>query len=220
MAKTQDKKGELTDNEVEFCHKYLDYNCGGTRAAFDVYKCSNYNVAGVHAHRLLKKPKIQAYIATLMKEGFVKAKISRDRILNQLSIQSFQQIDDYIEIDPKTRLIRFRSMEEIGEKGAAISSIKIKQVSAVDGKDVEDINATREAVSTEIDLKLRPNEKSLELLMKYSKMITDSVEHSGEIAVTKQVDLSRLSEEQLRKYLELSKLAQGSGKKKGDGGEK
>ncbi len=174
----------------------------------------------MHAHRLLKKPKIQAYIAALMKEGFVKAKISRDRILNQLSIQSFQQIDDYIEIDPKTRLIRFRSMEEIGEKGAAISSLKIKQVSVVDGEDVEDLNATREAVSTEIDLKLRPNEKSLELLMKYSKMITDSVEHSGAVAVTKQVDLSKLSEEQLRKYLELSKLAQGSAGEKGDGGEK
>ncbi|HUX57128.1 MAG TPA: terminase small subunit [Bacteroidales bacterium] len=213
-VKAIDKKKKLSDTEISFCNLYVKYNFNATRAYFDVYKCKNHNTAGVLANRLIRKAKIKEYIGTLVKDGFIKAKISRDRILNQLSIQSFQQIDDYIEINPKTRLIRFRSMDEIGEKGAAIQSMKIKQISMVTGEDVDDIESIREPVSTEIDLKLRPNEKSLELLMKYSHMITDSVDHSGTIEVTRQVDLSKLSDGQLRQYLELSKLAQKSEEKK------
>lgn len=213
MAKILDKKKQLTDMETMFCHLYVKYNFNATRAYREVYKGKSYNTAGVQANRLLKKTKIEKYVGSLMAECFSNAKISSERILNQLSIQSFQQIDDYVEIDPKTRMTRIRTSEEIGEKGAAVQSLRVKQLSMVTGEDVADLANCRVPVSTEIDIKLRPNEKSLELLMKYSKMITDSVDHNypgGEFAVTKQLDLSKFSDDQLRQYLALSKLAQNS----------
>lgn len=210
MAKALSKKSKkitLNDKEKLFCHRYVSaqYNFCGTRAYMDTYQCK-YTSAGVEANRFLKKPKIKGYIGTLMAEFFDETKISRLRILNQLSIQSFQQMSDYIDVDPKTRLSRMKTLQEIGEKGAAIAAMEVEQVSMVNGEDVEDLSKSREPVKTKIKFKLRNNEKSLELLMKYKNMITDNVDHNfpgGEFATTKQVDTSSLSDEELRFYIKI-----------------
>ena len=204
MGSVLDKKKVLTDKELLFCHLYISENFSGLAAGRKAGFTCKTSALGQYVHDLLKKPKVKAKIAELMESTFEESNIKAINILRELAIMAFSDMNDYVETDPKTRMIRMRSYEEQGLKTKAIKKIKIKQISAITGDSVDDLDTTREPVTTEIEIQLWDKIKPLELLMKYKKMIVDTdIGDKASVSPTKLADLSKLSDDELNKLIEL-----------------
>lgn len=207
MGSVLDKKKVLSDKELLFCHLYVSENFSGLAAARKTgFQCASEAALGVQVSKMLKKPKIKAKIESLMESTFEESNIKAINILRELAILAFSDMNDYVETDPNTRMIRIRSQDEMGLKSKGIRKLKIKQVSAITGDPVSDLGTTREPVSTEIEIQLWDKIKPLELLMKYKRMIVDAEiggRTGGAVSPTKLADLSKLSDTELNKLIEL-----------------
>jgi len=81
----ENKERKLPIKQRLFCQEYIiDWN--GTRAYKTVYKgAKNDNVAGVEAHKLLRKPKIQDYIKEIQDNLEEQAGISKLKMILELT---------------------------------------------------------------------------------------------------------------------------------------
>ena len=78
-----------------------------TRAYKIAYpRTKNDNVAAVSAHKLLRNPKIHAYLQKRMQERREKAEINQDSILQELAKMGFADIDpEYIKPADKIKAL-------------------------------------------------------------------------------------------------------------------
>lgn len=84
----------LTMKEKTFCREYI-YDWNATRSYIAAYpSITNYNSAGVLAHRLLRKVKVQKYIEDIQADLEKTAGISRMKILNEHMKLAFSSIAD------------------------------------------------------------------------------------------------------------------------------
>jgi len=87
----KNKLQKLTIKEKLFVERYiLDWN--GTQSYCEVYKTENKNAAGVQANKLLRKPKIQAFMEEVQKDLARIAGVSRLKVLNELNKLAFSSI--------------------------------------------------------------------------------------------------------------------------------
>lgn len=156
--------GELEPGEVEFCYAYVESGYNGRKA---VESCPSWNVntpdsAYVQASRLLRNAKIKELVALIAEMGFVEARVSVVRIIDQLAKLAFFDIRNYFDEDG-----RMKRVDELTEdEAAAIVGIE-EIVTGFEGKGEE-----KRALTT-TKYKLANKERCLELLGKYHKIFSD-----------------------------------------------
>lgn len=154
----------LTEKQKLFTNEYL-IDLNATRAYKEVYKSVKKDeTARANSSRLLKKPNIQAYLDTQMKEREQRTKITQDKVLKELSYIGFANATNYARVIESNglKVVELEVTNKLPEdKQAAIASIK------------EGANG--------IEVKLHDKVKALELIGKHLGMFTDKIEHSGSI---------------------------------------
>ena len=177
---------KLTEKQKAFCREYI-YDWNATRSYKAAgYSASNDNIAGVEAHKLLKNPKIAAYIEEIQKDIEKQAGISRMMVVKRLMNHAFTSIAHL-----HLTWIERESFEDLTEEQkACIQEISTKIVKIPIGeeefKEVEFVK-----------IKLYDSQKALEML---SKMLgynePEKFQHSG--SVSHKHNLSNLTYEQLK----------------------
>src|SRR5574343_91980 len=153
-----DKLTGLTMKEKTFCLEYI-YDWNATRSYIAAYpSITNYNSAGVLAHRLLRKVKVQKYIEDIQNDLEKTAGISRMKILNEHMKLAFSSIGDL----HNTRIER-RRFEELSETEKACISEISTQVKNV----IQDVNGTSVPMQVEfVKIKLYKKQKALDSISK------------------------------------------------------
>lgn len=94
--KKQLKSNELTPKELRFVELYYLAGYSQYSAYMEAFGTKNYGTASVEACKLLKKPKISAYIQKKLAKTEKKFNISLDRILHEMSRIAFSNVFDYL----------------------------------------------------------------------------------------------------------------------------
>lgn len=185
-----------TGQRLMFCNEYLlDFKVGKayTRAG---YKSNFPSIAG---HDLLKDPNIRRYIDERMKELVDPLRISQERIVNELALLGFANIQDYIVIDKTTGYAYIDLTSMSREEAAAITEFSVDDMSEGRGEEKRDFKRLK--------IKLADKRAALVDLAKYvgGYKEASSMELTGanggpvKTEVTRQPleDLSGLTDEQL-----------------------
>jgi phage terminase small subunit len=157
-------KRELTAKQKKFCHEYLkDLN------ATNAYKRAGYKGKGaeVSSCKLLKNPKVEAYLATHREKIQEKSAITIQKVLEELGAIGFCNVEDLFEIhDDRITLIAE------GERPARVRKAikKIKFTRRVDGRgeDADEIET--------VEIELHDKQKALELIGKHLGMFSQKIE--------------------------------------------
>jgi len=198
--KTGSKTDKLTGNELDFCHAYIAKRFNGTKACRAARYKGSDNTLGVTAYELLRKPKIIKKISELTNEYLAdKKRLGRD-VIGRLADLGFRKISDIVEMDDKGRT-HIKSFDEMGESVSAINKIEVKQVDfAKEGK----IDDDTPVISSEVKVWLEGTTKPLEILGKHTGQVVEKSEQSinfpnGEFANTREIDLSKVPTDKLKK---------------------
>lgn len=171
MAKPQ--KEILTKKQALFVKEYL-VDLNGKQAAIRVgYREKS---AEAMASYLLSLPKVAAALAAAQAKLEARIDISQEKIMQELAIIGFSDIQNYLKIDPDTGAITAKSFEEMPPGiSRAIESIKEDRVikESADGKQV--------TVYDKFYFKLHPKTPALELMMKRLGMLIQKLEMSGKV---------------------------------------
>lgn len=148
----------LTMKEKTFCREYI-YDWNATRSYIAAYpSITNYNSAGVLAHRLLRKVKVQKYIEDIQADLEKTAGISRMKILNEHMKLAFSSIGDL-----HNTWIERRRFEELSETEKACISEISTQIKNV----IQDVNGTPVPMQVEfVKIKLYDKQKALDSISK------------------------------------------------------
>ncbi len=157
----------LTDKQRLFCIYYIKY-FNATKAYQKAYGCA-YTTARVEGSRHLAKPNISAEIDRMRNETLSEKKISADDVLQRYIDIALADIGDYVEVD----------------RGGF--SVSIKPLDQMDTSIISELSNTENGIK----LKLADQMKALDMLAKYTDLLSDS-------------DKKRLQEEKLK--AEISKL--------------
>jgi phage terminase small subunit len=135
------------------------------------------NSAGVHGHRLLTDDKVGARIRELQKAKEEKLEITQDRVLKELAILAFSDIEHYTVIDDDTGAIQAKGFKDMPEGASrALQSVDehrtIKE--SADGKESN-------ILYQKTNFHLHDKNKALDMLGKHLGMFKERVEHSGSI---------------------------------------
>jgi phage terminase small subunit len=138
----------LNDKQDRFCLEYLiDLNATAAAKRAGYSEDTAYSIG----HELLKKPEIQDRIARLKAERSIRTQITADRVLEELAIVGFSNVQDYI-VDDDGRIEVTRSAGEGSIR--AVSSIRRKKKKYGHGENQSD--------EVEVELKLWPKVSALE----------------------------------------------------------
>lgn len=150
---------KLTIKQKRFADEYII--SGNATEAYKVagYKCNTDLIAGVEGHKLLKNPKIRAYIDNRLKELDDKAIMKIEEVMKRLTKIGRREETESVVVT----LAEERSEWVDGKK----RTIKEEHVKVV-----------------EIPAKLSDTNKALELIGKRYAMWTDRTDLQGELAVT------------------------------------
>lgn len=112
----------LTELEKKFCQEYIKH-FNATKAYRTIKPEVTYGTAGVGAHKWLKRPKIQQYIALLIERITEENHLVADRVVKEVATLAFSNMLDFarwgnswIKIKPSKDLSR--------EQGACIRKMK------------------------------------------------------------------------------------------------
>lgn len=194
------RANKLTGKERDFCYSYIANRFNGTRAARDAgYKGAD-NVLGAIANENLKKPKIRKLVNKLTNEYLAdKKKLGRD-VIAELATLGFRRIPDVIQRDSRGRIL-IKEFEDMNGAEAAINKIEVNQVDLTTGGEItEDTNLMK----TETKIWLEGKTKPLEILAKHTGQVVEKSEQSinfpnGEFANTREIDLSKVPTDKLKK---------------------
>ncbi|MEL6499860.1 MAG: terminase small subunit [Cyanobacteria bacterium J06623_1] len=155
----------LTKKQELFCQEYLiDLNSTKAveRAGFNP---KNENVASSVGYNLLRKAEIQSRIQELMEARGIRTQITADKVLNRIARQAFALITDVCDFDETG--VHFKNSSDLSEDElAAIASINCTEVTTVSKDGTETKTVTK-------SIKLRNNDRSLELLAKHTGLTHD-----------------------------------------------
>lgn len=154
----------LTDKQKLFCEEYV--NCHNASEAYERagYASSKRNISGVEGHKLLKNPKILAYINELEQKRSQRTQITGDRLLEELARIAFSNI------------VNFSSFTDSGVKVKDSSTLPDSVTGAiaeVTSETQETIAGKHTFVNTKVKVKLFDKMRAIELAMKYLGMTSD-----------------------------------------------
>ena len=170
-AKISDKpvKIKLEDFKPDHQNFILEYirTRNAVKSYMSVYPKTKYEAAGVSSHQLLKNPKVSAYIKNYYEDLWDSRKDEIGKTFDNLLKIANADIGSVIE--------------------AAGDSVSIKDLRKIDTSIIQSISQsssdTKYGVATSLNVKLFDKTKAISELLKVLGMITDKVEHSGEIIV-------------------------------------
>lgn len=114
---------ELNEKQKRFCKEYVtDFNA--TRAAIR----AGYAKASAHsqASDLLKKPKVQAFIAKITKRVEEKLELSAERVLYELKCLGYAKLSDYYEKNSRGKMVLKDLFDLTDAQQRAIRSMDVK----------------------------------------------------------------------------------------------
>ncbi len=159
-----------TSSRVEvFAREYVQ-DLNGARAAI----AAGYAVksAKVTASRLLTKANVKALVAELLKKKADKLDLSADKVLRELALMAFANMQDYIGVQQNgTAYVDLSKLTR--EQAAAIQEITTEEFTVGETEEEE------ARVVTKVKFKLSDKRGSLELLGKYLKLFNDRTELTG-----------------------------------------
>ena len=155
-----------------FCQEYI-IDLNQTKAAIRA-KYSKHTAAQ-QASRLFSDVKILARIAELKAERNERTRVTQDRIVKELAMLGFSDLQNYITIDPLTGAIQAKGFEDMppGESRALKS---IKEDRAIK----EDANGKGVTVYDKVSFTMHDKIRALELLAKHRGMLVERHEMTGE----------------------------------------
>lgn len=178
---------KLTDLQERFAQEYMrDLNASkaAERAG------SRANQPGVAGHEFLNNPKVAARIAELQAERAEKTKIDAAWVLTRLADEATADIADIY--DENGNLLPVREWPLIWRQGL-VQGIEVEELFEGRGQDRERVGILRK-------VKLDNRVKRIELIGKHIgvQAFREQVGLSGELDINAKVDLSGLTDEQLR----------------------
>ena len=170
-AKVSDKpvKIKLEDFKLDHQNFILEYirTRNAVKSYMSVYPKTKYEAAGVSSHQLLKNPKVSAYIKNYYEDLWDSRKDEIGKTFDNLLKIANADIGSIVE--------------------AAGDSVSFKNLKTIDTSIIQSISQsssdTKYGVATSLNVKLFDKTKAISELLKVLGMITDKVEHSGEIIV-------------------------------------
>ena len=164
------KKKELRDER--FAREYVK-DLNGEQAAIRAgYSAKS---ARSKASQLLTKVNVQALIAELTKKQADKLDLSAEKVLRELMLMGFSNMQDYVSVQ-KDGFAYVDLSKLTREQAAAIQEITTDSY-VEDAEDDEGQEGSR--VVTKVKFKLADKRGSLELLGKHLKLFVDHTEVSG-----------------------------------------
>ncbi len=166
----QETMGEEAENhglrarQEKFCQEYLkDFNA--TQAALrSAYSEDSARQIGSEN---LSKPSIASRIAELQAEQLAAAKVTPERIIQELARIAFVNSSDVVEWAPGKKGVRLKPSKDLSPDTLAA----VAEVVQVKGN------------NPRMSVKLHDKTKALELLGRTQKLFTDQVQHSGMLGV-------------------------------------
>ena len=156
--------GKLSPKQKRFVDEYL-IDLNATQAAIR----AGYSkaAAGSVGHEILKKPEIAKAISEAQAAREQRTQITKDRVLQELAKLAFFDIRKIYSDDGA--LLAIKDIDD--SSAAAISGIESSELKAEDGT----------AFGTIKKVKISDKVAALNLAMKHLGMLTEKVEHSGQI---------------------------------------
>ena len=160
---------DLKDFKPDHQNFILEYirTRNAVKSYMSVYPKTKYEAAGVSSHQLLKNPKVSAYIKNYYEDLWDSRKDEIGKTFDNLLKIANADIGSIVE--------------------AAGDSVSFKNLKTIDTSIIQSISQsssdTKYGVATSLNVKLFDKTKAISELLKVLGMITDKVEHSGEIIV-------------------------------------
>lgn len=154
------------EREEKFCKAYvIDLN------AANAAKTAGYSerTAGSQGQRLLTNVAVQARIAELQKKQCDKLEITAERVLRELALLAYANMDDYTDLNDGKRVLN--SSKPTRDQMAAVCEITEDTTGGSGDGERKAVMRTR--------FKLADKGLNLERLGRHLKLFTDKVEHSG-----------------------------------------
>lgn len=150
----------------KFCKAYI-VDLNGQNAAI----AAGYNskTAASQASRLLKKCNVKARIAELQKKVADKLEITAERVLQEIALLAYSNMDDYLDVVDGER--RLNTGKPTREQMAAVVEITEDTTGGSGDGERKAVMRTR--------FKLADKGLNLERLGRHLKLFTDRVEHTG-----------------------------------------
>lgn len=169
----------LTTKQQIFIEQYLSNGYNATAAARAAGYSGEDNTLRVVGNDNLTKPAIRAAIDARLREH----RLNADEVLARLSEMARGSMEDFI--DPDSGVVDLKK----AAKGKRLHLVKkIKQRTIISNKDDSQMD--------EVEFELYDAQKALIDLGRHLKLFTDNLNISG------QIDLSKLSDEELRQIIE------------------
>jgi len=168
------KKRKLTPKQKRFVSEYLK-DLNGTQAAIRAgYSNSGPNRASEMGCQLLKKTQVKAEIEKRLAKWEEKTQITQERILKELEIVGFSDLEHYITIDPDTGAIQAKGFDEMpGNSRRALESISEDRVIK------ENADGTQIIINDKRKFKLHSKIEVLKMLGNYKGMWKDKNDQPG-----------------------------------------
>lgn len=141
---------------------------------FDAYRAAGYRGGRPAASAITNRPEIQARVAEIVGKGAAKAEITVERIMAELALIGFSNMQDYmrpgIDGDPT---LDFSALTR--DQAAALSEVTVEDFKDGRGEDARDVRRVK--------FKLADKRAALVDMGRHLKMFTDKVEQSGTVNV-------------------------------------
>jgi len=164
---------ELANPKRErFCQEYL-IDLNGTQAA-ERAKYSKHT-ANEQAARLLANVSVKARIAELKAIRNERTRVTQDRVVRELAMLGFSDLQNYITIDPLTGAIQAKGFEDM-PPGESRALKAIKEDRAIK----EDADGKGVTVYDKVSFTMHDKIRALEILAKHLGMLVERHEMMGE----------------------------------------
>lgn len=155
-----------------FCQEYIIDNNGYKAARRAEY---SEKTAMVQASQLLSLLNVQQRIAELRAVREERTRVTQDRVVRELALLGFSDLQNYITIDKLTGAIQAKGFEDMPpEESRALQSIK------EDRAIKEDANGKGVTVYDKVSFKMYDKIRALEILAKHLGMLVERHEVTGE----------------------------------------
>jgi phage terminase small subunit len=141
---------------------------------FDAYRTAGYGGGRPAASAIANRPDVQARVAELLGRAAAKTEITIERVLNELALIGFSNMQDYMRAgedgDP---YLDFSALTR--EQSAALAEVTVEDFKEGRGENARDIRRVK--------FKLADKRAALVDIGRHLKMFTDKVEQSGTVNV-------------------------------------
>ena len=205
----------LNKRQIAFCNEYIATRWNATQAAENAgYRGTRQTLSAV-GEKLLRNTEIQKRIESLTNKFLADTKKKAADVIRELQLLGFRDMNNFVSID-KSGKTKVKSMDEMGIHSRAINRLKITQKDLMNGKDSDGDSML---IETDIDIGFESKIKALEVLAKHTGVIKDgalAVEFpGGEFSNTKEIDLSGLTDDEIRTLIKLQEKAKSCSTKNG-----